>query len=84
MPAAIIVRTGELGGHKAVLNTLETKRVLCLPRTEPRLFGVISGFYRDVDEVSSLLGRYAVWSGNSLQTFREKLSGPSSTVNYAA
>jgi len=41
---------------------------------------VISGFRRDVDEISALLGYYAVYSGNSLPTFRDNLSVPSLRV----
>jgi hypothetical protein len=35
-----------------------------------------SGFRREVDEKCALLGYYAGSSGNSLPTFRDKLSGP--------
>jgi len=38
-------------------------------------------FRRDVDEICALLGYYAVCSGNSAQTFRDKLLVPSSRVN---
>jgi hypothetical protein len=38
----------------------------------------ISGIRPKADEISSLLGSYATYSGNSLQTFRDNLSGPSS------
>jgi hypothetical protein len=37
---------------------------------------VSSGFSREVDENSVLLGYYAASSGNSLSTFRDNLSGP--------
>jgi len=65
------------------MDTLGTKMVLRLPGKEPRLFGVISGFRRDVNEICALLGCYAAWSGNSLPTFWDELSVPSSRVNYA-
>jgi len=39
---------------------------------------VISGLRREVDEKRVLLGYYAASSGNSLQTFRDNLSVPSS------
>jgi len=35
---------------------------------------VASVFRHNVDEVCALLGHYAVYSGNSLPTFRDKLS----------
>jgi hypothetical protein len=35
---------------------------------------VISGFHRDADEICSLLGHYAVWSGNPIPTFRDNVS----------
>jgi hypothetical protein len=41
---------------------------------------VISGFRRKVDEICSLLGYYAAYSSNSLSTFRDNLSVPSSRV----
>jgi len=47
-------------------------------RTE--FYEVISGFRRDVDENCTLLGYYAVISGNFLPTFRDNLSVPSSGV----
>jgi hypothetical protein len=37
------------------------------------LIFVISGFRRDVDEISALLGCYAVLSGSSVLTFRDML-----------
>jgi hypothetical protein len=39
-----------------------------------------SSFRREVDENSALLGYYAARGGNSLQTFRDKISVPSSSV----
>jgi len=42
---------------------------------------MISGFRREVAENCALLGHYATNSGNSLPTFREDLSVPSSKVN---
>ena len=39
---------------------------------------MISGFRREVAENCALLGYYAVSSGNSLPTFRDNLSVPSS------
>jgi hypothetical protein len=41
---------------------------------------VISGFRRDVDQICALLGYYAASSGNSVPTFRDNLSVPSSRV----
>ena len=41
---------------------------------------LISGFRREVDENCALLGHYAESSGNSLPTFRDNLSVPSSRV----
>jgi hypothetical protein len=42
---------------------------------------LISGFRREVDEKCALLGYYAASGGNSLPTFRDSLSVPSSLVN---
>jgi hypothetical protein len=41
---------------------------------------VISGFRREVAENCALLGCYAASSGNSLLTFRDNLSVPSSGI----
>jgi len=41
---------------------------------------MISGFRRETDESCALLGNYAASSGNSLPTFRDNLSVPSSRV----
>jgi len=41
---------------------------------------MISGFRREIDESCALLGHYAASSGNSLPTFRDNLSVPSSRV----
>jgi hypothetical protein len=41
---------------------------------------VITGFHREVNENSALLGHYAAISGNSLPTFRDNMSGPSSRL----
>jgi hypothetical protein len=41
---------------------------------------VMSGFRRDVDEIGALLGYYAASSGNTLPTFQDNLSVPSSRV----
>ena len=41
---------------------------------------VISGFHRDVNENCTFPGYYAAYSGNSLPTFRDNLSVPSSRV----
>jgi hypothetical protein len=38
----------------------------------------ISSFRREVDEIRALIGYCAVYSGNSLQTFRDNLAVPSS------
>ena len=42
---------------------------------EPECY--ISGFRREVDETSALLGHYAASSGNFLSTFRDNLAVPS-------
>jgi hypothetical protein len=42
---------------------------------------VISGFYSEEEENCSVLGYYAAGSSNSLRTFRNNLSVPSSGVN---
>jgi len=39
---------------------------------------MISSFCREVDEICTILGYYAACRGNSLPTFRDNLSGPSS------
>jgi hypothetical protein len=39
-------------------------------------FLLISGFHLDVNELCTLLGCYAAYSGNSLATFRENVSVP--------
>jgi hypothetical protein len=39
---------------------------------------VFSGFLRYVEDICALLGYYAALSGNSLPTFRDNLSLPSS------
>jgi hypothetical protein len=41
---------------------------------------MISGFRLEVDEIFAFLGYYAVYGGNSLLTFRDNISVPSSTV----
>ena len=41
---------------------------------------LISRFRREVDENCAPLGYYAAYSGNSLPTFRDNLSAPSSRV----
>ena len=46
----------------------------------PKNTRVISGFRSDVDENCALLGYYVASSGNSLPTFRDNLSIPSSRV----
>ena len=43
-----------------------------------QLLCMISGFRRDVDEICVFLGYYAASSGNSLPTFQDNLSVPSS------
>ena len=42
---------------------------------------MVSGFPREVDENSVLLGYYAASSGNSSPTFRDNLSVSTSRVN---
>jgi hypothetical protein len=44
------------------------------------IFFFISGFHHEVDEICAALGYYAACSGNSLPTFRDNLSVPSSRV----
>jgi hypothetical protein len=46
---------------------------------------VTSGFRRDVDQICALLEYYAALSGNSVPTFRDNLSVPSSrgTDNFS-
>ena len=41
---------------------------------------MISDFRRNVDEICALLGSYAMYSDNSLQTFRDDFSVPTSKV----
>ena len=41
---------------------------------------VISGFRREADEICAVLGYYTGRGGNSFQTFRDKLTVPSSRV----
>jgi hypothetical protein len=41
---------------------------------------VISGFRRETEEISALLGYYAAYSGNSLPKFRDNLSVLSSKI----
>jgi len=53
-----------------ILDTSETRSEIC----------VISGFRREVDANRALLGYYVASSGNSLPTFRDNLSVPSSGV----
>jgi len=42
---------------------------------------VIWSFRRDVDDICTLMGDYSAKIGNSLRTFRDNLSVPSSRVN---
>ena len=42
---------------------------------------VIPGFRREVDEICALLGYYVAYVDNSLLTFRDNKSVPSSRVN---
>jgi hypothetical protein len=56
--------------HKTLYRALLSKFILC----------VMSGFRGEVDENCDLLGYYAASSGNSLPTFRDSLSIPSSRV----
>ena len=44
------------------------------------LLSVISCFRHDIEEISSLLGYYGASSGNTLPTFRDKVSVISSRV----
>ena len=41
---------------------------------------LISGFRHEVDEICAVLGYYVAYSGNSLPTFRDNVSVPSSRV----
>jgi hypothetical protein len=43
---------------------------------------VISGFYRDVDEICALLGYHAALSGSSVPTFRDNISSPLEDGTY--
>jgi hypothetical protein len=47
------------------------------------VLSVISGFRRNVNETCSLSGFYAAWNGNSIPTFRNNLSVPSSEVKQS-
>ena len=42
---------------------------------------MISGFRREVQEISAFMGYYAAHSGNSLPTFRDNVSVPYSRIN---
>ena len=41
---------------------------------------VISGFLREVDKISSLLGYHATYIGNFVPTFRDNISGQESRI----
>jgi hypothetical protein len=57
--------------------------LLKLNKTQISRTNVISGSRREADEISASLGNYTAYSDNSLPTFRNKLSVPSSrTKNY--
>jgi hypothetical protein len=45
---------------------------------------VISGFHCDVEDIGDPLGYQAVWSGDSVPTFRDNLSVHSSRVNNSS
>ena len=45
-----------------------------------RVLYVISGFLREVDEISSLLGYHATYIGNFVPTFRDSISGQRSRI----
>jgi len=42
--------------------------------------GLISGFCREEEELCPILKHHATYAGNSLTTFRENVSAPSSKV----
>jgi hypothetical protein len=52
----------------------------CLVRIYEDLWTLISGYRRDVNEISGLLGYYMASYGNCLPTFRDNVSVPSSRV----
>ena len=52
----------------------------CITEIKPFSPSVISGSHREVDEKCALLGYNSTSSGNSLPTFRDNLSVPSSRV----
>jgi hypothetical protein len=54
--------------------------LMFISEQKQRVLAVISGFRRDIDEISALLGYYATSNGNHLSTFRENVSVPSSRV----
>jgi len=56
--------------HRAPTILYGKKRSTCM----------ISYFYHEVDEICTLLGNYAVYSGNSLLMFRHNLLVPSRRV----
>jgi len=51
-----------------------------IPAGTRRFSCVNSGFRREVDENCAVLGYYAAGSGNSLPTFQDNLSAPSSNA----
>jgi len=56
------------------------KRLWSCPPYHLSILFAISGFRPRVDETCALLGYYAAYSGNSLPTFRDNRSVPTSTV----
>jgi len=52
----------------------------CMVETGNSHIFIISGFRREVDEICALLGYYAAHGGNSLPTFQDNLSAPSTRV----
>jgi len=63
---------------------IEWTVVICLQRStyeyKDKGTCLISGFCRYEDELCPILGYYAAYSGNSLMTFRDKVSVPSSRI----
>jgi hypothetical protein len=66
--------------HPALVLRRFVSVVLVLTPVANLHHSVISGFRHDVDEICALLGYYATSSGDSLPTFQDNASVPSSTV----
>jgi hypothetical protein len=77
-PCLPIQHKNPYSGNK--LGTLNCPRIATIFITNQLNTRVISSFRREVDKNCSHLGYYAALSGNSIPTFRDKLSVPSSRV----